>query len=307
MDQLSRCTMTPFPMQGTDGFLMPTVTMSTPSSKPSKATPRRRPTRVVCVASGKGGVGKTSVTVNLAQALVRHHQKILVMDADLSLANVCVSLGLRPSKNLAHVISGEYSLQDVILAGPEGIQIIPASTGLQRMSTLRPTEYVGIVSAFSQLQNVPDILLVDLAPGICDNVVNFCRAAHDVIVVMCDEPTSFADASVLIKVLSQDYGVQRFHILLNRVSSQKLGHDAYLRFMRASEQSLEITPYFFGAVPEDSKLKRAVKTQSAVVSAYPHSPSAVAFNALSEQLLHWPRPSGSGGLQFFVEQVVTAD
>ena len=286
---------------------MSTVESSKPIFKPSIPTPRKRPTRVVCVASGKGGVGKTSVTINLAQMLARKRQKVLVMDADLSLANVCISLGLHPNKNIAHVINGAHSLQDVILQGPEGIQIIPASSGQQRMAALQPLEYAGIVSAFSQLRNVPNILLVDLPPGLCDNVVNFCRAAHEVIVVICDEPTSFADATALIKVLHQDYGVRRFHILVNRVSSQKLGREAYLRFMRASEQVSDVTPYFFGTLPEDSKLKRAVKTQTAVVSAYPHSPSAMAFDTLAEQLLQWPRPSGSGGLQFFVEQVVTAD
>ena len=268
---------------------------------------RRQPTRVICVASGKGGVGKTNIAINLAQALTCLEQQVLVMDADLSLANVCVSLGLRPRCNITQVISGEKSLQDIILPGPGGIQIIPASTGNQRLATLKPTEYVGIVAAFSQLAVIPDVLLVDLAPGINDNVVNFCRAAHDIIVVISDEPTSFADASALIQVLNQECSVRKFHILVSRIAGPKVGRDIYLRFLRASEHTLDVTPLFFGAIPEDSKLKRAVKTQTTVVNAYPNSTSALAFHTLAEQLMQWPHPSGNGGLQFFIEQIVAND
>jgi flagellar biosynthesis protein FlhG len=262
---------------------------------------------VVCVASGKGGVGKTNVTVNLARALAELEQQVLIMDADLSLANVCIALGLRPQDTVAQVIRGEKSLQDIILEGPGGIQIIPASSGNQKMANLQASEYVAIVTAFSQLQTIPDVLLVDSASGINDNVINFCRAAHDIIVVMSDEPTSFADANALIQVLYQECNARKFHILVNRVARPKIGRDAYLRFLRASEHTLDVTPQFFGAIPEDTKLRRAVKAQSAVLDAYPNSASAVVFRNLAERFMEWPRPGGNGGLQFFINQITTID
>ena len=280
------------------------MNLSSPTHNPSLLSSRRQPTRVICVASGKGGVGKTNVTINLALALANFKQQVLVMDADLSLASVCVSLGLRPHSNLAEVINGEKTLEDIILPGPGGIQVIPASSGNQRLAALKPTEYVGIVAAFSQLHTVPDVLLVDLATGINDNVVHFCRAAHDVIVVISDEPTSFADASALIRVLNKEATVRKFHILVNRIGKSKVGRDIYLKFLRASEHTLDVTPLFFGAIPEDTKLKRAVRAQTAVITAYPNSPSATAFHTLAGQVMQWPKPSGSGGLQFFIEQVV---
>jgi len=288
---------------------MPVSTLM-PSPQPACQLPllaARRATRVVCIASGKGGVGKTNITINLARALAELEQQVLVMDADLSLANVCVSLGLRPHNTVAQVISGEKSLQDIILNGPGGIQVIPASPGDHKLATLQASEYVAIVTAFSQLQTIPDVLLIDLASGINDNVVNFCRAAHDIIVVMNDEPTSFADANALIRVLNRECNARKFHILVNRVARSKTGRDVYLRFLRASEHTLDVTPQFFGSIPEDTKLKRAVKAQSAVLDAYPNSASATAFHSLAERFVQWPQPGGNGGLQFFIDQVATLD
>lgn len=261
-------------------------------------------TRVICIASGKGGVGKTNITINLAHTLVQQNLSVWIMDANLGLANVCVALGLQPSKNLSHVINGECNLEDIILQGPEGIEIIPASPGMAQMTALKLTEYVGIVSAFSAISNPPDVLLIDMPPGISFDVVNFCRAAHDVIVVISDEPTAFADACALLRAWNRDYSVGRSHLLVNRTNSDKHARDIYLRFLHLLENHIDITPNYLGFIPEDTKLKRAAKTQRTVLSAYPNSSSAQAFEALGKRLLLWPQPFGSGGLQFFFEQVI---
>ncbi|HEX5793970.1 MAG TPA: AAA family ATPase, partial [Rheinheimera sp.] len=146
--------------------------------------------KVISVTGGKGGVGKTNVTLNLAMSLAQLGKRVLVLDADLGLANCDVMLGLRVEKNLSHVLAGEAELDDVIIDGPFGIKIIPATSGSQNMTELAPAEHAGLIRAFSELQTPVDVLLVDTAAGISDMVLSFSRASQDVMVVVCDEPSS---------------------------------------------------------------------------------------------------------------------
>lgn len=267
---------------------------------------QRQPVRVICVTSGKGGVGKTSVTVNLALALSRQNQRVMLLDADLGLANVDVMLGLHPLYNLSHVINQERTLEEIIVTGPGGIRIIPASSGIKRMAELTPAENTGIVSAFSELNDSLDVLLIDSAAGIADSVVTFSRAAQDVIVVVCDEPASIIDAYALIKLLSQDYGVDRFHILANRVANVRDGRELFAKLVKVSDRFLDVNLRFFGTVPEDPQLRKAVQAQRSVVEAYPGSRSAEAFQQLAGHIAgQWPMPrAASGYLQFFIERLI---
>ena len=145
------------------------------------------PVRVIAVASGKGGVGKTNVSVNLAMAIASEGKDVTILDADLGLANIDVLLGLHSDKNLSNVINGECDLEEILLDGPGGIKIIPASSGVKNMAELTPAQHAGLVSAFSELNHNIDVLLVDTAAGISDSVVSFSRAAQGVVVVVCDE------------------------------------------------------------------------------------------------------------------------
>ncbi|MCB1778127.1 MAG: MinD/ParA family protein, partial [Candidatus Competibacteraceae bacterium] len=199
-----------------------------PMSMPS----HHRPVRVICITSGKGGVGKTNITANLALALSLQNQSVMLFDADLGLANVDVILGLHPLYNLSQVISQERTLEEIIMTGPNGIRIIPASSGVKRMAELGPEENAGLVNAFSELNDSLDIMLIDSAAGISDSVVTFCRAAHEVVVVVCDEPASITDAYALIKLLSQDYDVDRFHILANRVVTAQEGRELFTKLVK---------------------------------------------------------------------------
>lgn len=268
-----------------------------------------RPVRVICVTSGKGGVGKTNITVNLALALSLQNQSVMLLDADLGLANVDVILGLHPLYNLSHVISQERTLEEIILAGPNGVRIIPASSGVKRMAELSPEENAGLVGAFSDLNDSLDILLIDSAAGISDSVVTFCRAAHEVVVVVCDEPASITDAYAMIKLLSQDYDVDRFHILANRVLTTQEGRDLFAKLVKVSDRFLDVTLNFFGSIPEDPQLRKAVQAQRAVVEAFPGSRSAEAFHRLATQIIsRWPMPrTASGYLQFFIERLINPD
>jgi flagellar biosynthesis protein FlhG len=264
-----------------------------------------RPVRVICVASGKGGVGKTNITVNLAIALSRRQKSVMLLDADLGLANVDVILGLYPTHNISHVIKGERTLEEIILTGPAGIRIIPASSGLEQMTALTRAEHAGIINAFSELNDSLDVLLVDSAAGISETVVTFSRASHDVVVVVCDEPASVTDAYALIKLLSQSHGIDHFHILANRVPTLQEGRELFTKLVRVSDRFLDVTLSYCGAIPEDPQLGKAVQSQRAVVEAFPGSRSAAAFQRLADQVERWPMPrTASGYLQFFIERLV---
>lgn len=268
-----------------------------------------RPVRVICITSGKGGVGKTNITVNLALALSLQNQNVMLLDADLGLANVDVILGLHPLYNLSHVISQERTLEEIIIAGPSGVRIIPASSGIKHMAELGAEENAGLVNAFSELNDSLDIMLIDSAAGISDSVVTFCRAAHEVVVVVCDEPASITDAYAMIKLLSQDYDVDRFHILANRVMTAQEGRELFTKLVKVSDRFLDVTLNFFGSIPEDPQLRKAVQAQRAVVEAFPGSRSAEAFHRLATQVIsRWPMPrTASGYLQFFIERLINPD
>ena len=153
-----------------------------------------KPVKVIAVSSGKGGVGKTNVSVNLAVALANTGKEVMLMDADLGLANVDVLLGLNPSYDLSHVISGERTLEEVMVEGPNNVKIIPGSSGISHMANISSAEQAGLVRAFSEIGDVVDVLIVDTGAGISDSVVNFCSASQEIIVVVCDEPASITDA-----------------------------------------------------------------------------------------------------------------
>jgi len=264
-----------------------------------------KPVRVIAVTSGKGGVGKTNVSVNLAVALADAGRNVMLMDADLGLANVDVMLGLHPEHDLSHVVNGERTLEEVVVNGPAGLHIVPAASGVQAMAELSTAEHAGLIRAFSELSVPLDTLIVDTAAGIADSVVSFSRASQEVIVVVCDEPASITDAYALIKVLSRDHGVQRFRVLANMAHSAQEGRDLFAKISRVTERYLDVTLDFMGAVPYDDYLRKAVKRQKPVVEAYPRSRAAMAFKNLAQKAENWPIPTGAAGhLEFFVERLI---
>lgn len=264
------------------------------------------PVQVIAVTSGKGGVGKSSITVNLAASLAREGQQVLVMDADLGLANIDVLLGLNPQYNLSHVINGECTLEDTIIDGPGGIRIIPASSGTRSMADLTPAENAGIIRAFSELTIPVDTLLIDTAAGLSESVVSFIRAAREVLVVVCDEPASITDAYAMIKVMNRDFDVQRFHILANQAHSIQQGRELYMKLARVSDRYLDATLDFIGSIPYDDYLKKSVQKQKCVIETYPRSPASMAFRKIARKTQSWPMPKTmEGHLEFFIERLIT--
>lgn len=273
--------------------------------KMTSAVPR--PVKVIAVASGKGGVGKTNITVNLGVALATQGKQVLLLDADLGLANIDVMLGLHPQYNLQHVLNGSKTLAEIIVEGPAGLKIIPAASGVQKMAELSPAEHAGMIQAFSEMEQHIDILLIDSAAGIADSVVSFTRAAQEVIVVVCDEPASITDAYAFIKLLSREYKVSRFHIIANMCRTIQEGRELFNKISMVCDRFLEVNLDFMGIVPFDEDLRRAVKKQRAVVEYLPRSKSAVAFTHLAKKIEFWPvQKQPRGNMEFFVERLIQA-
>ncbi|GIX37351.1 MAG: cobyrinic acid a,c-diamide synthase [Silanimonas sp.] len=266
------------------------------------------PVRVLAVASGKGGVGKTNVSVNLATALAALGERVMLLDADFGLANVDVLLGLTPKLTLADVVAGRAALAEILLPGPRGIQIVPSASGKRHMAEMSPAEHAGIVQAVSAYEGPLDTLVVDTAAGINDAVLTFCQAAQEVLVVVCDEPASITDAYALVKVLCRERGLRRVHVVANLVRSPVEGRALYDKLARVVEKFLpEASLAYLGAIPQDEHLRRAVQRQKPVVEAFPTSPSAAAFRELATRVHRWARTSTPRGhVEFFLERMLEA-
>ncbi len=263
------------------------------------------PVQVIAVTGGKGGVGKSSVAVNLATALTTAGRRVMLLDGDLGLANVDVLLGLSPRYTLAHVLSGERTLEEIIVKTPEGMQIVPAASGVAELANLGTAQHLGLVQAFSSLSHRLDVLVVDTAAGIADGVLRFSQAAQQVLLVVCDEPTSITDAYALVKILSRSHGVSRFRVLANRTRAPGQGEELFAKLERVTDRFLDVTLEYAGEIPEDPYLQRSVREQKPVSVAYPSSPAALGFKKLAARADKWPVPDGPrGNLEFFMERLV---
>lgn len=267
----------------------------------------KKQVRVIAIASGKGGVGKTNLSVNLGVSLAKLGRNVALLDADMGLANVDILLGLHPAYNMSHVLSGEKTIDEIIVEGPEKLKVIPASSGIQHMAEIGTLEQAGIINAFSELAEDIDILLVDTAAGIHGGVVNFARACQEVIIVVCDEPTSLTDAYALIKLLNRNHDLTRFHIVTNMVETVHHGRALFQKLCKVTDRYLDVSLHFTGAVPFDKNLRTSVQKQQAVVELAPKSQSALAIKSLASRIDNWPVQRGAGGhLEFFVERLIEA-
>lgn len=274
---------------------------------PSQHRPTR-PTRVIAVTSGKGGVGKSTVSINLATALAAAGSRVTLLDADLGLANIDVLLGLSATRTLANVLDGECSLRDILLDGPAGVQIVPASSGVQRMAELTDNERIGLMRAFSDIEDTMDVMIVDTAAGIAANSLQFCEASQEVLVVVCNDPASITDAYATIKVLNQRTGRTRFRVLVNMAHSDHEARDIFARLVKATDRFLDVALDFVGVIPFDRCVAQAARRRAPVVSAYPASPAGTAFKRLAGVADKWPEPrAASGQLEFFLERMIRAE
>ena len=263
------------------------------------------PVQVIAVTGGKGGVGKTSVSLNLATGLAAAGKRVMLLDGDLGLANVDVLLGLSPRYTLAHVLSGERTLDEILVKAPQGFSIVPAASGAADLAGMGGAGHLGLVQAFSTLAARIDVLIIDTAAGIAPGVLQFSQAAQHVLVVICDEPASLTDAYALIKVLSRNHGVERFRILANMTRGAGAGLALFRKLEKVTGRFLDVTLEFAGEIPDDEQMRRAIRAQRPVLDLYPGSPAGKAFKKLTAAADTWPVPKGPrGNLEFFVERLI---
>ncbi len=272
----------------------------------SPATGRR--CRAIAVAGGKGGVGKTTVSVNLGMALAMAGHEVILLDADMGLANVDVLLGLTPTRHIGHLLDGSCGIEDLLITGPRGLKVVPAGSGTRRLAQLTNGEHAAVIRAFDDLVMPPDYLLVDTAAGLSDNVAMFAAAADDVVLVVCDEPASLTDAYAMLKVLSRDFGVRRFRMVANMVRNAGEARQLHQKLARVTDRFLDVALEFMGMVPHDERLKQAIRRQSSVVDLWPSSRSGQAFKQLAGAVDTWSEPErlGLDRIAFFSRQAAAA-
>ncbi len=264
-----------------------------------------RPVKVIAVTGGKGGVGKTNLSVNLAIGLAQLRRRVVLMDADLGLANVDVLLGLTPTHTIADVLSGEANLRSVLLNGPAGVKVVPASSGVQQMASLSAQEHAAIIHAFSDIGDQLDALVIDTAAGISELVVSFVRAAQEIVLVVCDEPSSITDAYALIKVMNKQYGVERFRVVANMTRTNQEGINLFNKLTAVCDRFLDVTLQFLGPIPFDENVRKAIQKRKALLEYAPRCRAAQAINAIAKKVDQLPvSQTARGHLEFFFERLL---
>lgn len=264
------------------------------------------PLRTLAITSGKGGVGKTNVTVNLALCLCKMGHKVLIIDADLGLANVDVVLGLNPQYTIKDVISGEKSLDEVLVEGPGGMRILPAASGVAEMSNLTRDEKMMLLQVFDTFELDTDFVLIDTAAGISDTVLYFNTAAQQRIVVATGEPTSLTDAYALIKVLHANHQQKAFNLLVNNVQDANEAKQVYRKLAAAVDHFLggDVSIDYLGYLPTDRSVHNAVMQQKPVVEVFPGSEIAKAFVKMARIVEATPAGDNDGNIKFFWRRLV---
>jgi flagellar biosynthesis protein FlhG len=274
------------------------VLLERPLSEESPA----RLLRVIAVTSGKGGVGKSNVVVNLGLALARRGLKVLLIDADLGLANLDILLGLTPRFTIQDLLSLRKTLSEVMVEGPEGMKILPASSGIPELAELDEYQKMFLLNELDTYSENLDVVLIDTGAGISRNVLFFNIAARERIVVANNEPTSITDAYALMKVLVTKYGETRFKLLVNGLTKPQDGALVYRALLRVTERFLgkEISLEYLGVIPHDEAIPKAVLKQQAALSLYPKARVSRCFTQLARDLWEAPPPAElNGTVKFF--------
>jgi len=266
---------------------------------------KKNVTTTIAISSGKGGVGKSNIVANLAIALTKLKNDVMIFDADLGLSNIDVLFQMAPKYNIQHVLNGEMSLKTIIAEGPHGIKILPASSGTQELTALNEFQRLKLLEEFDFFDVEPDVLLIDTAAGISENVAFFCVAAQEIIIITAPEPTALTDAYALIKVLSTRYQEKKFNVLVNSVKGQEEAIEIFRRLYLVAERFLNLSLDYLGYIPYDESVKDAVKMQRAFVDAFPNSPASKKIIELSHKVMNL-EGKVKGSLQFFISNLLSA-
>ncbi len=260
--------------------------------------------RVIAVTSGKGGVGKTNISVNLALAMANKGKNVLLFDADMGLANVDVMLGMMPQYTLLHVLNGQKTLAEIITEAPGGIRIVASgSGGVQELADLNESQRGKFLTALQELQHQAEVILIDTGAGLHRNVLAFALAAEEVVIVTTPEPTALMDAYGMIKILHREKREPQIQVVVNMAGSQLEADEAGQKLTVLSKRFLDLKVEYLGFILRDPGMVRAVKEQKPVMLSSPMGPSALSLNRLAEILLSGKSKAGEGNLLQFFKKV----
>lgn len=261
----------------------------------------RFPTKVLAVSSGKGGVGKTNLVANLAYALAKNGQRVLVFDADVGLNNIDILLGLIPTFRIGDVFTGKKTVEEVLVTGPQGIQVLPASEGWQELTVLDHGQKMVLLEELDRLSARFDFLIFDTGAGISSNVTYFCSAAHETLLVTNTEPTSHTDVYALMKVLYQKHQQKRFRLIVNSVKSEKEALEVYRILCSVADKYLtHVTLDYMGHVMQDPNVSKSVRQQKAFLELYPFSKASVCLRDLCNKIIQERRRIPEDGDRAFL-------
>lgn len=258
---------------------MNNVSPITPAAKASAL-------RLIAVASGKGGVGKTVVSSNLACALGGMGHKVLILDADLGLANVDIVLGLAPRWHIGHVLAGSKTLDEALVQVEQvpNVWVLPAASGISELAEMSDNEKLAFLSIMDGIEQRFDFMIIDNAAGIGSNVVYFTSAGQDILIVLTPEPTAITDAYAAIKVLSSQAAISDFDLIINQVQSREDGEDVFARISAVTARFLDVNLRLLGTIQRDESVSRAIIAQQALVHLLPQSPASRCIRGIAEKL-----------------------
>ncbi len=261
--------------------------------------------RVIAVTSGKGGVGKTNIVANAAVSLSRMGKRVVIIDADVGLANIDIIFNLRPEFNIRHVISSEKTLKEVMVQSVHGVMILPGGSGFADLTQLGEGEKLNLLTEFETLSDQADIIFVDTGAGISSNVLYFNSACDECVVIATNEPTSITDAYAMMKVMSKDHGTRYFKLIVNMVDSVADAKKVYASLSGALDKFLKnVVLEYVGHIPFDRQLQQSVQKRGLVLDHFPDSVSARAINEIAVILGKRPLKNNSNGnLTFFMSKV----
>ncbi len=255
----------------------------------------------LAIASGKGGVGKSNLAANLAVALGARGARVLLLDADFAQANLDLLLGVHPRYDLQHVLSGEKTIEEIVVPGPQGVKLIPASSGAPELAQLDDYRRECLLRGIGLLDDEVDLVIIDTATGVSSQVTSFCRSADHVVVVCTPEMPAFSDAYGLIKLLHSQGLARAPHLVINQAGTPEEAEETAHRIRLVARRFLNLDLEDWGAIPYDPAVPRAVRMQEPVVTAFPKSPAAAAYRALAERL--WPTPGPESRERDHVERL----
>lgn len=260
----------------------------------------KRP-RIIAISSGKGGVGKTFVTLQLAATLASLNQRVVLFDGDLGLANVHVLLGIKPAYDISAVVSGEKTLAETLIDGPLGMRIIPGASGMREMAELDGVSLARVLQDLTTIFPLPEVLLIDTGAGIGEHVTTLARLADTLMVVVRDEPASLADAYGLIKVMHRDFGFQKIEVIVNDTSDARRAEEVFVRLNEVSKRFLGLPLVLAGVIPHDGSVAQATRRREMLVQR-PESPAATALRRIANSIA--ALPALVGPQTFLLDRVV---